>query len=225
VREPSSFRDPRGFVFWQNGRVYRQVNHEGELAYDQLMSGGLYRRLVKDHLLIPHEEVELPPGSGAEAYKVLQPESVEFISYPYEWSFSQLQDAALATLAIQQQALAHHMTLRDASAYNIQFVNGRPQLIDTLSFEPYMAGEPWAAYRQFCQHFLAPLALMSRIDPDLLQLLRVYIDGIPLPLAAKLLPLRSKLNLGLATHISLHAKFQRSHESTAKKPAAAVSES
>ena len=79
-----------------------------------------------------------------------------------------------------------YLTLRDASAYNIQFINGRPILIDTLSFEEHTAGEPWVAYRQFCQHFLAPLVLMSRVDLQLSQLLRIHIDGIPLPLAAKL---------------------------------------
>jgi ribosomal protein L11 methylase PrmA len=102
-------------------------------------------------------------------------------------------------------------------------MKGRPVLIDTLSFEPYKPGEPWVAYRQFCQHFLAPLALMGRVDPGLLQLMRVYIDGIPLPLAAKLLPVRARLNLGLATHVSLHARFQRSHESTGARTTATVS--
>jgi hypothetical protein len=220
-RESSSFRDNRGFVFWEDGQVYRQINTSGKAAYEQLMSSGLYERLTKDGLLVKHTEVMR--GGGADVYRVIRPELIPLVSYPYEWSFSQLKDAALATLRIQKLALEHGMVLRDASAYNIQWVDGRPQLIDTLSFDMYTAGEPWTAYRQFCQHFLAPLALMSRIDPGLLQLLRVNIDGIPLPLAAKMLPLRSRLNVGLATHISLHARFQKQHESTAKRPAAEVS--
>jgi SAM-dependent methyltransferase len=137
--------------------------------------------------------------------------------------FSQLKDAALATLQLQKAALKHGLILRDASAYNIQFVGGRPQMIDTLSFDVYVNGQPWVAYRQFCQHFLAPLVLMSYVHPDLLQLMRVHIDGIPLPIAAKLLPAKARFNFGLLTHISLHASYQKRHESTEKRPAAAVS--
>jgi len=134
---------------------------------------------------------------------------VPFISYPYEWSFSQLKAAALATLEIQKRALAFGMSLKDSSAYNIQFVHGKPILIDTLSFEMYQEGLPWVAYRQFCQHFLAPLALMSYRDIRLNQLLRVYLDGIPLDLAASLIPFRTRFKLPLQLHIYLHARSQR----------------
>ena len=93
------------------------------------------------------------------------------------------------------------MSLKDASAYNIQFVRGKPTLIDTLSFEIYKEGEPWVAYRQFCQHFLAPLALMAYRDMRLGQLLRVYIDGVPLDLASKLLPVKTQVQFWIAdTH-------------------------
>ncbi len=109
--------------------------------------------------------------------------------------------------------------LKDASAYNIQFRNNRPILIDTLSFEQYIEGEPWVAYRQFCQHFLAPLALMALTDIRLSQLLRVYIDGIPLDLVSKLLPGKTRLNLGLATHIHLHAKTQQKYANSEVNPA------
>ncbi len=185
------------------------------------MNSGLYDELAAQKLLIAHTEV---PTKAPDAYKVLRPELVPFISYPYEWSFSQLQDAALATLAIQRAALAKGMILRDASAYNIQFVDGKPCLIDTLSFDVYHPGEPWIAYRQFCQHFVAPLALMSCTDVDLLQLLRVYVDGVPLPLASKLLPLRSKARLGLATHITLHARLQQQHAGSGQKASASLSQ-
>jgi hypothetical protein len=120
-----------------------------------------------------------------------------------------LKAAALATLGIQKRALALGMSLKDCSAYNIQFVRGKPVLIDTLSFEMYQEGLPWVAYRQFCQHFLAPLALMSYRDIRLNQLLRVYIDGIPLDLATSLLPFRSRFKLPLLLHIHLHARSQQ----------------
>jgi hypothetical protein len=206
-----SFRDPSGVIFWRDGRLYRQVNAVYQPDYDLLMESGLYEALVSAGLLVRHEEVDAAALVAEGAYKVLAPEEVPFISYPYEWCFSQLKDAALATLAIQEKALAHGMVLKDASAYNIQFVDAQPVFIDTLSFEKYEEGSPWVAYRQFCQHFLAPLALMRYRDVRLGQLLRVHMDGVPLDLCKALLPFRTKFNLGLATHIHLHAAGQARH--------------
>ena len=214
---PSSFRDPSGFLFRRGGRLYRQINDSYRADYKQLMESGLYRDLTESGLLVPHEETSEPQMSGGGSL-VIQPETIPFISYVYEWSFSQLQDAALTTLAVQMKAVERGMSLKDASAYNIQFRRGRPILIDTLSFERYREGEPWVAYRQFCQHFLAPLALMSHTDVRLSQLMRVYIDGIPLDLASHLLPSKTHLNLGLATHIHLHAQAQRKYADKQAKP-------
>jgi hypothetical protein len=103
------------------------------------------------------------------------------------------------------------MILKDASAYNMQFYKGKPILIDSLSFDIYEAGKPWLAYRQFCQHFLAPLALASYVDIRLLKLLREYIDGIPLDLASSLLPLKTRIKPQLSMHLHLHARSQRKH--------------
>ncbi len=205
----ASFRDPSGFLFSRGGILYRQVNCKYEPEYARLMESGLYEKLTKVGLLIPHMEVDQQPAVRETAFKIIQPERVPFISYPYEWSFGELKDAALATLSVQRRALKVGMSLKDASAYNIQFLRGKPMLIDTLSFEMYKEGEPWVAYRQFCQHFLAPLALMALKDVRLNQLLRVYIDGVPLDLASELLPGRTRFNFGLLTGIHLHASAQK----------------
>jgi ribosomal protein L11 methylase PrmA len=208
-RSGSSFRDPSGFLFQRDGVLYRQVNRIYRDTFDRVIDSGLYAELVGASLIVPHDVAAVTPAEHETASLVIRPEPLPFISYPYEWSHGQLRDAALATLDIEQRALKRGLSLKDASAYNIQFHHGRPLLIDTLSFEPYVEGEPWVAYRQFCQHFLAPLALMSRRDIRLGQLLRVYIDGVPLDLAARLLPRRSRLNFGLLTHIYLHAASQQ----------------
>ncbi|MBI3176335.1 MAG: class I SAM-dependent methyltransferase [Chloroflexi bacterium] len=204
----ASFRDPSGFLFTRDGVLLRQINRSYADEYTRLMDSGLYDRLVKAGLLIPHVEADQAPVQAEFVFKVIQPERVPFISYPYEWSFSQLKDAALATLSIQKRALKAGMSLKDASAYNIQFVRGKATLIDTLSFGLYKEGQPWDAYRQFCQHFLVPLALMAHVDVRLSQLLRVYIDGVPLDLASRLLPFRTRLDFGLLTHIHVHAGAQ-----------------
>ena len=219
-RIEGSFRDPSGFVFIEDGVIYRQVNRSYQQHYDRLISSGLYDRLTSLNYLVSHTEVDHPPLRQDDAYKILRPQPIPFISYPYEWSFSQIKGAALATLAALKQSLLHDLILKDASAYNVQFLAGKPILMDTLSFEIYQEGQPWQGYRQFCQHFLAPLALMSYKDIRLSRLLREYIDGIPLDLAASLLPRRSFLNVGLLTHLHLHARAQRRY---AGKPVRAVS--
>ncbi len=211
---PASFRDPSGFMFEHNGVLFRQVNESCRGSYDCLLASGLYSRLVSKGWLVDHQEVNDPGIGKGEAYKVLCPRKIPFISYPYEWSFSQFKDAALLTLDIQLTALDYDMTLKDASAYNIQFDHGRPVMIDTLSFERYQEGKPWVAYRQFCQHFLAPLALMAKKDVRLGRLLTSYIDGIPLDLACNLLPGLTRFSPGLAMHLHLHSKTQKAYSET-----------
>jgi hypothetical protein len=206
---PVSFRDPAGFVYSARGDLRRQINQVYREHYQQLVGSGLYQELVTDRLLIEHEEIEEEALEPAVAFKVIRPTRLDFISYPYEWSFSQLKDAALAALEVQRRAVLRGMTLKDCSVYNIQFHQGRPIFIDTLSFEIHREGEPWTGYRQFCEHFLAPLALQSLTDNRLVQLSRAYIDGIPLDLAARLLPWKSKFRFGLGVHIHVHSALQR----------------
>ena len=188
----------------------RQVNQIYRENYDMLMSSGLYDSLIAKKYLIPHQETA---GEGqGDYYKILEPEQLRYISYPYEWSFSQLKDAALLTMDIQIEAMKHNMYLKDASAYNIQFHNGRPVFIDTLSFEKYEEGKPWVAYRQYCQHFLGPLALIAYQDYRLLRLSRSFIDGVPLDLTSRLLPRRTWFRYSLLAHIHFHAKAQNKYQ-------------
>jgi len=211
MNHPASFRDPSGFIFRENGKLFRQVNTVYKEHYDKLMESGLYKTLVEKKLLVSHVELAVPAESGA--YRILEPQKVPFISYPYEWSFSQLKDAALCTLEIHETAMAHGMILKDATAYNIQFIQGHPVFIDTLSFEKHIEGKPWVAYRQFCEHFLAPLALMAKRDIRFQQYSRIHIDGIPLDFAARNLPLSARFNPGLLMHLFLHAKSKKRFES------------
>jgi len=205
-----SFRDPAGHVFRRDGRILRQVNHVYAADYDQLIASGLYRALTERSLLVRHEEVAEAPDREP-GYRVLVPEHIPFISYPFEWAFSQLKAAARATLSVHRIAVEHGMVLKDASAFNIQFVGSSPILIDSLSFERWVEGTPWVAYRQFCQHFLGPLALMSATDVRLGTLSRLFIDGPPLDLVSTLLPITSKFHPSLLVHLHLHSRAQAKH--------------
>ncbi len=211
IEEPSSFRDPSGKIFYTNGKVYRKIHQSYKDNYDALLQTGLYDKLSNSNKLVSHTESDINLNDDT-IYKVIEPERIPFISYPYEWCFGQLKDAALTTLEIQSTALEYGMALKDCSAYNIQFKRGKPILIDTLSFEKYQEGKPWKAYKQFCQHFLGPLALMSFKEPRLSQLLRIYIDGIPLDLVSKILPTRTLSNFSILPHIHLHAKSLKHYE-------------
>lgn len=207
TRLPGSFRDPAGHIVLSHGIAYRRIEPAGRDAYERLVTSGLYEALVTEGLLVPHDDLgPLPEHPGA--HTILRPEQVPMVSYPYEWCVSQLRDAALVTLHSQRVAMRHGMSLKDASAFNVQFIRGRPVLIDTLSFEPYLGG-PWPAYRQFCQHFYAPLLLTGAIDARLGRLTQSFVDGVPLGLAARLLPLRSWLRPGPLLHIHLHAAAEK----------------
>ena len=213
---PASFRDPAGRVILAEGRILRRVHYSYREAYDLLRSSGLYQALVSAGLIVAAEEVE-DPGILGDGYKLLAPEPVAFISYPYEWCFTQLREAALATLAIHKQALSFGMALKDASAFNIQFHRGRAVHIDTLSFACYREGEPWIAYRQFCQHFLGPLALMAYRDVSAGKMAALFSDGVPVETAAKLLGLRALRRPALLLHLTLQAKLSSGGTGQAKK--------
>ncbi len=206
----SSFRDDAGFLLTHGGRLYRVVTQAGKADFELFLSSGLYDKLASEGKIVPHEVItDFPFGPGY--HKVLAPQKIPFVSYPYEWSFSQLKDGALLTLDCHEQALRHGLSLKDASFFNIQFIGPRPVFIDTLSFEKRQ-DRPWVAYKQFCEHFLGPLLLMSTRSHAVNHGLIAFLDGIPLALATKLIPLTSRLKWGPLLHLSLHAHSQKKHE-------------
>jgi hypothetical protein len=217
----ASFRDPAGYVFNDGGTIKRVVTSHGAADYRLLMSSGLYDTLTQNSLLVPHEELPTAPESDAVA--VLVPEKIRWISYPYEWSFGQLRDAAVLTLQVQSLALSHGMSLKDASAFNVQFRGSQPVFIDTLSFEPNNGG-PWVAYNQFCRHFVAPLLLMSHVAPGFNQFWKASLDGFPLDLASSLLPKKTYLSFGALLHIHLHARTQKKYEAADTAPPKTLSQ-
>ena len=211
VHHPASYRDPSGFVFKSNGKYYRQVNQSYSSDYDHLISSGLYHVLTEKEWMIPHEEIDENITGSQDQYKTILPLQLPFISYPYEWCFDQLKDAALLTLRILKRALQHGMILKDATAFNIQFYESRPIFIDTLSFEKYDESRPWIAYRQFCECFLFPLLLEHYFMADIQKMLTIFPEGIPARTTAGMLPFRSKFRVSNWLHVFLqHAVGQRS---------------
>lgn len=216
---PSSYRDPSGFVFEQEGVVYRQVNQRYKEDYDGMMSSGCYDRLVQQQLLLPHEVIPQNLTGTPDHYLTLQPAQLACITYPCEWSFAMLKDAALLTLRIQKECIACGVSLKDATPYNIQWHQGKLIFMDSLSFEKYDAAKPWVAYHQFCESFLAPLLLMHHKKFPLHQLFLAWPDGIPLNLTSSLLPYKTRFSLHTYLHIHLHARMSGKKNSTGSKHA------
>ena len=122
MRDGGSFRDPSGFIFYENENVFRSINFSYKKDFDHLVNSGLYDELVQKNLLIKHSEVKEEKNNTSQ-YKKLLVEKIPFISYPYEWSFNQFKDAILLTLKIQKISIQYGMTLKDATPYNIQSVS------------------------------------------------------------------------------------------------------
>ncbi len=205
-RVAGSFRDPAGQVFDVGGKIVRTINASYRRHWETAEASGLLEHLQKRGLIPSYNEAEPLPG----AWKTLEVQRIDWISYPYEWSFFQLRAAARVTLQIHKSALERGMVLKDASAYNVQFIGSRPVFIDLLSFEEREEGEPWQAYRQFCMHFLAPLALYA-YEARLGRFSSQWIDGIPLDLAWSLLPGRCFFSPGLQMHLHLHAGAEKKY--------------
>ena len=214
-RDAGSFRDPAGHVFVLPGEVVRSVHPCAAAAFRQVLDSGLLDELATRGLMIAttldDSGRDPTPFTGARgetpAYLLLHPR-LRFTSYAHEWTFSQLQDAALAHLDVHLLALARGMTLSDASAHNMQFHRGRPLHIDPLSLRPYVDGEPWAGYNQFCRMFLLPLLLEAWTGVGFQPLLRGSVDGIPLAYGAQLLPWHKRLtSLNGMLHVFAHAKM------------------
>ena len=203
-RHPASYRDPAGFIFRYHHHIYRAVQPVYQQDYEQLTGSGLYRELADKKIMITHAEVAGIPGYES-AYKIIQPQALSFWSYPYEWSFEQLKAAALLTLRAATTGLSHDMILKDANAYNIQFVGGKPILIDSLSFERYQEGAPWQALRQFSEQFLYPLLLMSKVHGITPALFLTYPNGLPAKMVADALPWKSRFSFNNQLYLYLQA--------------------
>ena len=158
-------------------------------------------------MLVAHEEINENLSGDDQWYKTLLPQKIPFISYPYEWSFDMLKDAALLSLQLVKECLPFGVMLKDASPYNVQWLNGKAVFIDTLSFEKYEPSKPWIAYRQFCESFLSPLLLMHYTGQPLQSMLLAWPDGIPLPVTRSLLPWRSRFSFHTYLHIHLHGSL------------------
>jgi SAM-dependent methyltransferase len=213
--EPGSFRDPDSRVFRAGDAVLRALSERGLADWRAVSSTSFFHEALAAGKLVGTEavdDVELPEEALHEGVAaVLRHEPIPFVSYPYEWTFGMLKDAALLQLDLLRAALREGVTLKDASPYNVQWRGAWPVFIDVGSFEPLREGEPWAGYRQFCTLFLYPLLLQAYKDVPFQPWLRGSIDGITPQQCRNLLSFRDLFRRGVFTHVVLHSRLDRKY--------------
>ncbi len=214
-----SFRDRDGRVYIAESRVFRGLSSKALEDYEALSATRFHQRFADQgrlihSTLVPLDVVPLPEREKRQWAAFLEHPRIPVISYPYEWTFGMLREAALLQLDLTQAAISEDIGLKDATPYNIQFVDGQPIFIDIGSFERRQQGEPWAGYRQFCEMFLFPLMLQSYKGLDFQPLLRGSIDGIVVPNAARLFGFRDRFRRGVFSHVWLQSKLDRRYGGT-----------
>lgn len=212
--DSGSFRDRDGRVFRHNGSIYRVLSESAAADWQALSATKFFPRLMAEGKVIGSKQVDPPVPLEPGWSTVLQHDLIPFISYPYEWPFGMLKDAALLQLEILLAAIEEDMILKDATAYNIQWSGSRPALIDVSSFERMEPGRPWPGYHQFCQLFLNPLLLQAYKDIPFQPWLRGNLDGIDPEDCNKAMSVRDLLRPGVFKHVYLHAKLQAAYGNT-----------
>ena len=208
--EPGSFRDPDSAVFTADGKVLRGLSGRAAADYERLSGTSFFPRLVGSGQIVRtavHEGDAPPSPRGAPWTRVLEHERVPVVSYPYEWPFAMLREAASLQLDVLIAALGEGISLKDGTAYNVQFFGSRPTFIDIGSFEP--ASGPWPGYRQFCQTMLFPLMVQAHLGVPFQPLLRGSIDGLtPSQVAGMFSGLR-RFRKGVVRNVTLHSVLER----------------
>ena len=203
--DPGSFRDPASHIVHDRGRVLRLLDERGLEAWRALSETEFFERATGDGRLIPSKEVTAPDGSAG----AIEHPRLPFISYPYEWTFGMLKDAALLQLDLLAEALSDGLAIKDATPFNIQFHQGSPIFIDVGSFQPYEEGEAWIGYRQFTRQFLFPLLMRSWAGLPFQPWLRGDMEGPTAAQMTKFLPMTKRLRPSALMHITLQARMEK----------------
>lgn len=206
--DPGSFRDPTSRVYLDQDRVVRGLSDESAAELRKITDMAWYQRAVSGGAIVDTTWLDVDPGVGGEWSAYVEHPRIPFISYPYEWPFEMLRDAARLQIELLLAGLDEGVMSKDASPYNVQFIGSRPTFIDVGSFELQREGEPWYGYRQFCQLFLYPLMFQAYKELPYQPWLRGAIDGITPDEARRVLSGRKKGRKGVLTHVELHARAQ-----------------
>ena len=209
-----SYRDVAGRIYHSNGKIFRTISNYGVKNYQAIRDAGLLDDLQAKGFIVASRELSKQQqtklgGDALQAAFVLEHERIPYISYPYEWSFEQLKAAALHHLDLQLYCFDKKFVLTDATAYNMQFIGGRPIFIDALSFKPYQQGEFWQGQGQFSMQFLYPLLLWMKLGIPYHSFVKGNLEGISALDLSAMLRLKHKFSLNMLFHLVIPAKLER----------------
>ena len=214
IFDEGSFRDPAAKVAYFDDTVLRIVNSNGfkkfEFIEKILKKESVSKFLVKTEVLPLDKQHHLNLDKDNQT-KVFQHKKIEYISYPYEWSFNRLKDAALHHLKLHIILLEQNATLIDAYSYNIQFNFYEPTFIDVMSIKEYSDGEFWTGHKQFCESFLNPLVLKSKLGINFNNWFKGNLDGIDTGELSKLLKFRHMFSWNVFYNIFLLNYFEKKY--------------
>ena len=214
IEEKGSFRDPAGKIYYKGNRVFRKLTAQGVKRFLPLKESGIIQQSIKEGFLIGTKETSNEDQEKINKEElILEHDKISYISYPYEWSFAQLKDAAIFHLDFQLFLLKNDATLIDASAYNIQFIGSKLKFIDALSIQKYKEGEYWIGHKQFCENFLNPLILKSKKGIKFNNWFKGNLEGIETSDLNSLLGIFDKFSYNIFVHVYLLSKLEKKYTS------------
>lgn len=209
---PGSFRDPEGRVFSVNGRIFRTLSPAAAERMRSFEKDGRLRRLIDAGAIIP-SALTTASQAGLDSHLcgnlVMEHEKIPLVTYPYEWSFDMLRDAALHTLDLLETCLDMGMMLKDATPFNLSAHKNRMVFMDTLSLDEYRDGRPWEGYSQFCREFLFPLMLTAYKRIEFQSWFRGELNGLKAPSLSQVFGYANLPSKGVWTHVHLQAFLER----------------
>ena len=214
IFDEGSFRDPAAKVAYFENSVLRIVNSSGFKKFEfieKILENDSISNFIVDTKVISSNELQTLSLKD-DKIKVFQHKKIEYISYPYEWSFNRLKDASIHHLKLHINLLKQNATLIDAYSYNIQFDFYKPKFIDIMSIKEYSEGEFWVGHKQFCESFLNPLVLKSKLGVNFNNWFKGNLEGINTKDMSKILKFKHLFSWNIFYNIFLLNYFEKKYK-------------
>jgi hypothetical protein len=149
-----------GRVFWWEGRLFRAILNDHVHEIKALFDSGLIDELESNQFFVKSQITSMEiEGYGM----VIEHEVIDIPTYPKEWTFSMLKDAAQLVLDINEIAIRFGYQTKDCHGYNVLFENSRPIFVDLGSFTKVSSDKNTLyAYAEFMRSYYYPLKIWQK---------------------------------------------------------------
>ncbi len=155
-----SHLDTVGHVYMYKGRIIRIIEKTARKYVNELMTCGLIDKLIKEGILV---DSWISDDTDEEGRMILEHRRITPCTYPFQWSFEMMKDAAKLVLRLNSILWEHGYELKDCHQYNILFDGPRPVYIDFGSImkrDKKRGG--WTAREEFFRCYYYPIKLWSK---------------------------------------------------------------